>query len=132
MSTPTKVTGTPGPPKVPGKPKAKRKVRKMANPPEPVKDPDRPPKPKRKPQRTKRAGWQKGIVRSACLYVQDPHHQAVNLAASALRVSKGIVAERALVAYLKDHPELGQIRPALKAILGNAWDSDQGDETGGE
>ena len=102
----------------------------MAKPPESVKDPDKP-KRKSKPQRTKRAGWTKGTVRSACLYVQGPHHQAADLAASALRVSKGIVAERALVAYLKVHPDLEAVRPALKAILGDAWNGDQ-DEAGDE
>lgn len=123
----------PAKPKPATKPKTKRKVRKMAKPPEPVKDPDAKPKPKRKPQRTKVAGWEKGTVRSACFYVQDGYHQAVNVAASALRVSKGIVVERAVLAYLKEHPNLEGVRPALAAVIGDEWNQEngQGDASGG-
>ena len=95
-----------------------RVVRKMSQPPQPVPGAD---KPKRRP-RTKVEGWEKGLVRSACFYVQGPHHQAVNIAASALRVSKGIIVERAVVEYLKTHSELESVRPALEAILGDDWE----------
>ncbi len=139
MTDKADTTGTPKPPARPGAPKdkgtpkvkPKPKVRKMARPPEPVKTEPKS-KPKRTPKRTKLAGWEKGTVRSACFYVQDQHHQAVNLAASALRVSKGIVVEVALVAMLKIHPDLEAVRPALAAILGPDWEEiGQGDETGG-
>ena len=124
------------PPAKPGKPgtKAKpktRKVRKLATKPEPAEaGPDDPPavqpkpKVKRTPVRTKTAGWEKGVVRSACFYVQGTHHQAVNVAASALRVSKGVIVERALVEYLAAHPELDALKPALAAILADDWPAD--------
>lgn len=127
-------TGTPTPPKPPARPgsfKAKPRVRKMAKPPEPAPEHDPPPKrAPRQPTRTKVAGWEKGTVRTACFYVQDSFHQAVNVAASTLRTSKGIVVERAVMAFLKDHPDLEGVRPALAAILGEAWTEGEGDGEG--
>lgn len=132
MTTESDTTGTPTPPKPPAKPgvptpKAKTKVRKMVSPPESVPDPDpKPKKPRVKPARTKVAGWEKGTVRTACFYVQDGFHQAVNVAASALRMSKGTVVERAVLAFLKNHPDLEGVRPALAAVIGEDWSEGEG------
>lgn len=132
MSTESDTTGTPTPPKPPARPsvpgpKVKTKVRRMVKPPEPVTDPDPKPRKPRQSTRTKVAGWEKGTVRTACFYVQDSFHQAVNVAASALRTSKGVVVERAVLAFLKDHPELEGVRPALAAVIGEDWSEGEGE-----
>lgn len=129
------------PPRPPSKPQVpeqgqaptrKRKLKTMKAKPETVK----PDKPKRKPaakrQRTKVDGWQKGIVRTACFYVRDSFHQAVNVAAPALKVSKGVLVERAVLAYLRTAPELEAFRPALAAIIGKDWDGKVKGEADGE
>jgi len=95
----------------------------MVTPPQSVEDPEpKPRKPRTKPARTKVAGWEKGTVRTACFYVQDSFHQAANVAGSALRTSKGVVVERALLTFLKTDPGLEGVRPALAAIIGELWD----------
>lgn len=90
-----------------------------------VKSPGSVPKRKRVVVRTKVAGWEKGILRSACFYVQAEHHQAVTIASAALRVSKGVIVERAVVDYLATNADLEQLRPALESILYDTWPEDE-------
>jgi len=74
-------------------------------------------RPRGKVPRTKLDGWEKGTVRTACLYVGDNFHQAVTMAAFVLRVSKGIVVERALEKYFRTCRDLDAVQLILFGIL---------------
>jgi hypothetical protein len=61
------------------------------------------------------AGWTKGVRRQGSLNVLDEYMTAVGTLAKAERVPKGVIVERALLAYMEAHPN-GAGAQALKAV----------------
>lgn len=61
------------------------------------------------------AGCMKGVKRSSTVAVLDEYITAIGILAKAERVTKGVLMERALLAYMDNHPNGAGVK-AVKAV----------------